>query len=101
MSIASRSDLDALGAQLGHDGLDALLVDRAHAVARDTQGHPALLRLEPEALRVQVGQETPAPPIVGVRDGVTGHRLLAGDLTDSGHGWILKAGAAPMAPAPA
>src|SRR5512139_3912507 len=97
MTRASRSDLDALGAQLGHDGLDALLVDGAHAVARHAERDPALLRLEPEALRVQVGQEAATTPVVGVGDGVTAHRLLAGDLTDFRHGWILRAGAADRA----
>ena len=68
------------------DYFDALFVDRAHAVARNTQAHPALFGFEPETLRVQVWQEAATALVVGVRNAISGHRLLAGDLTDSGHG---------------
>src|SRR5215469_12185972 len=86
MAPGSRaSDLVALDAQLGDDLVDALLLDGAHAARRQTQRHPALLRLHPEALRMQVRQEAAALLVVGVRDAVTDGRLLAGDLADAGH----------------
>src|SRR5215469_13143705 len=86
MAPGSRaSELVALGAQLGDDLVDAFLLDGAHAAGRQTQRHPALLRLHPEALRMQVRQEAAALLVVGVRDAVTDGRLLAGDLADAGH----------------
>src|SRR5262249_19856403 len=84
------SDLHALCAQLGDDLVDALLLEGAHAAGREAQRHPALLGLEPEALRVQVRQEAAALLVVGVRDAVTDGRLLAGDLADAGHSYNLE-----------
>src|SRR5215213_956937 len=86
MATLLGSELDALGAQLADHGLDALLLDRAQAAGRDAQADEATLALYPEALHVQVRQEAPATPVVGVGHRVAGHRPLAGDLTDSGHG---------------
>src|SRR5690348_2142541 len=42
---------------LGEDGLDADLVDAPQAGGRDTQAHPAVLALDPEAAVVQVRLE--------------------------------------------
>src|SRR3546814_20329294 len=39
----------------------------------------------PEAALVQVGEETAAGYVVGVRDVVAAHHALAGDLTSPGH----------------
>src|SRR5262249_31953135 len=69
----------------GDDGLDALLLDGAQAVGRDAQRHPPLLRLHPEALRMQVRQEAAALLVVRVGDAVTDGGLLASDLADPGH----------------
>ena len=52
-----RLDVRTGGAQVGDDLLDAVLVDDAHALVRNTQAHPALLGFEPESLVLQVGQE--------------------------------------------
>src|SRR6516165_11877143 len=79
------SDPVALGAQLGDDLVDALLLDRTHTARREAQRHPTLLGLQPETLCVQVRQEATALLVVGVRDSVTDCRLLAGDLADAGH----------------
>src|SRR5215467_223301 len=85
VSCLRPSELHALRAQLGDDLVDALLLDGAHAVGRQAQRHPALLGLEPEALRVQVRQEAAALLVVGVRDAIADGRLLASDFADAGH----------------
>src|SRR6185503_9506902 len=70
---------------LGQHGLQAELVDAAQPGGRDAQAHPALLGFEPEAAVVQVGQEGADGLVVRVRDQMTFHRLLAGDIADTGH----------------
>src|SRR5262245_4998998 len=85
VSYSFNSDPHALRAQLADDRLDAPLLDSAQAVAGDAQADPALLALEPETLRVQVRQETPALLVVRVGDVVAGQGSLAGDLTDFPH----------------
>src|SRR5262249_13040960 len=67
-------------------GFQAQLVDGAHALGRDPQGHEALLALQPETVRVQVRQPTAPRLVVGVRDVVPGGGRLARDLADSRHG---------------
>src|SRR5678815_1290815 len=89
------SDSHALRAQLTDNRLDALLFDRAQTIAGDAQADPALLALEPETLRVQVRQETPALLVVGVRDVVAGQGSLAGDLTDFRHDRASRPRGAP------
>src|SRR5579864_4675094 len=84
-SFGAALELVALGAQLGDDLVDALLLHGAHAAGRQPQADPALLGLEPEALRVQVRQEATAPLVVGVGDSVTDGGSLAGDFADAGH----------------
>src|SRR5690606_32098187 len=78
-------DLDAGGAKVREHGVDAALVDGAQAVAGHAQLHPAILARHPEPAIVQVGLERAPGLVVGVGYVVTGHRFLAGDLTDSGH----------------
>src|SRR6516165_5554468 len=85
MAPSGVSELAALGAQLGDDLVDALLLDRTHTARREAQRHPTLLGLQPETLCMQVRQEAAALLVVGVRDSVTDTRLLAGDLADAGH----------------
>src|SRR5688572_8177197 len=89
--MCSRSlDVLALGAQLGDDLLDALLVDDPQALPRDAQPNEALLVLEPETLRVQIRQEAALRLVVRVGNLVPDHRPFAGDLADPGHGVILS-----------
>src|SRR6267378_2324025 len=83
-------ELVAPGAQLGDDLVDAALLDGAHAAGGQPQSHPALLRLDPEALRVQVGQKAPARLVVGVGDSVPHRGLLASDLANAGHTLTLR-----------
>src|SRR3546814_15474255 len=75
------SDLFAAGAQVGQDDVDAVLVDGAHGGCGNAQFHPTVLTGDPEAALVQVGEETAAGFVVGVRDVVAAHHALAGDLT--------------------
>lgn len=39
---------------------------------------------------MKIRQETSPPPVLGVRNVVTGHWAFAGDLTHSGHARILR-----------
>jgi len=96
MVQCSGSDGHALSAQVGNDFLDAILFDRAQAFGREPQTNETTLAFEPETLLVQVRQETATTPVVGVRNAVSGHRFLAGDLTDSGHG--NSSGGLPLCP---
>src|SRR3954454_18226955 len=77
--------LSLAGLDLGEHGIDAELVDAAESGGGPAQPHPAALALEPEAAVMQVGLERADGLVVGVRDVVALHRLLAGDLADSGH----------------
>src|ERR1700730_5910510 len=83
--LAASLELVPLGAQLGDDLVDAPLLDGAHAAGGQPQSHPALFRLDPEALRVQVGQKAPTRLVVGVGDSVPDTRLLASDFANAGH----------------
>tara|TARA_R110000787_G_scaffold170629_25_gene283371 strand:+ start:3894 stop:4352 length:459 start_codon:yes stop_codon:yes gene_type:complete len=65
--------------------LDTFLVDGTQTVMRHAQLDEFLFALNPEPMRVQVGFEAAAGPIVGVGNGVSDHGLLAGDLADFGH----------------
>jgi hypothetical protein len=60
------SDLDALGAELCDDGLDALFLEGAQPVTRYLETYPALLGFEPETLRVKIRQESTPAAVVGV-----------------------------------
>src|SRR5690242_3651596 len=90
MAAPSALELVALGAQLGDDLVDALLLHGAHAAGRQPQADPALLGLEPEALRVQIRQEATALLVVSVGDSVTDGGSLAGDFADAGHTTTLE-----------
>src|SRR5690625_2303312 len=83
--VRSSSDLFAALAQVGEDGVDAVLVDGTQALGGDAQLHPAVLGSDPEAALVEVGHETAAGIVLRVRDVVAARRALAGDLADSGH----------------
>src|SRR5580658_2150958 len=75
----------ALLAHLGNDHVDALLLDGPQAVRGHAQRHPALFRLEPETLVVQVRQEAATAAVVRVRDSIARGGALASDLADAGH----------------
>src|SRR5690554_4794015 len=83
--VRSSSDLFAALAQVGEDGVDAVLVDGTQALGGNAQLHPAVLGSDPEAALVEVGHETAAGLVHRMRDVVAARRALAGDLADSGH----------------
>src|SRR5688572_3602042 len=83
--VVSSSDLFAAGAELGQDGVDAVLVDGAQRLRGNLQLDPAVFAGDPEATLVQVGQEATAGLVVGMRDVVAGLHALAGDLAYAGH----------------
>ena len=59
-------NLFAAGAQFGQNDVDATLIDNAHALGGDAQTHEALLGLDPEAMMLQVRQETTTGFVVRV-----------------------------------
>src|SRR5687768_8384095 len=79
------SDLLAALAQIGQDGIDAVLVDSAQGSRGKTQLHPAVFAGDPEPALMQVREETAAGLVHCVRDVVAGRRTLAGYLANSGH----------------
>ena len=78
-------NLVAALADVGQDGFDAQLVNNAHALAGNAQLYKTLLRIDPETVGVQVGQETPARPVLGMGHVVAALRTLSRDLAYSGH----------------
>src|SRR5690606_26990910 len=92
LAMVFSSDLFAAGAEFGQNDVDAVLVDGAHGIGGNAQLHPAVLAGDPEPALAQVGKETAAGLVVGVRDVVAGLHALAGDLANSGHNaprWCL------------
>src|SRR5882672_3713901 len=83
----SRSlNLDALGAQIGNHLVHPALLDGAQAASRDPQAQEAPFAFRPEAVSMQIRQETAALAIIRVGHRVTGFRGFARDLADSRHG---------------
>ena len=68
-------------AQIGKDRFNATLVDDTHTLGGDAQFHEAFLALDPKAMELKVGLKTTARSVLGVRNVVSRHRPLAGDLT--------------------
>src|SRR5690606_41996977 len=83
--VQSSSDLFAAGAEVGEDGIDAVLVDGAQGGSGNTQLDPAVFAGDPEAALMQVRHEATAGLVHGMRDVVAGRRTLAGDLAYTGH----------------
>src|SRR5690606_4361698 len=83
--VQSSSDLQALLAQVGEHGVDAVLVDGAQGGGGNTELDPTVLRGDPEATLVEIGLEATTRLAVRMRDVVAGRRALAGDLADFGH----------------
>jgi hypothetical protein len=74
----------------GEDFVDALLVDQAKRCIGDAQAHPAVFALDPEAARLEVGQEAAFGLVIGVRDVVADHRRFPGHLAYTGHHGLLS-----------
>src|SRR5215831_10983297 len=84
------SDVNAARADLGEHDVDSLLVDRAQRRIGEAQAHPAVLAFDPEPAPLQVGQEAPLRLVVRVRNVVSDLGGLAGHLTHSSHGSLLR-----------
>jgi hypothetical protein len=82
-------NLFAASTQLGQHYVNATLVDATHAFGRYAQTYEAILRLNPEAVMLQVRQETTTGFVVCVGNVVPGYRTLTGNLTDSRHASAL------------
>src|SRR3546814_10838311 len=80
------SDLLAAGTHLGQNGIDTVLVDGAHGVHGQAQFDPAVLAGNPEPAFMQVGKDTAAGSVVGVRDVVAALHTFSGYLAHTGHG---------------
>src|SRR2546428_12196655 len=90
VAISDRwSDMLAASAQIGQYGFDAVLVDQAQAGVGEPQADPAVFAFDPEATALQVRQKAPLGLVVGVRNVVSHHRGLTGDLADTSHGSFL------------
>src|SRR5688572_10654692 len=95
--VVSSSDLFAAGAEVGQNGVDAVLVDGAQRVRGNLQLDPAVFAGDPEAALVQVRQEAAAGLVVGVRDVVASLHALAGNLAYAGHNAPRKDCLSPLA----
>src|SRR5436309_4470889 len=79
------SNVLATRAQLCQNDIDTFLVDRAQPRVAEPQAHPAILTFDPEPAPLQVRQEPPPGPVIGVGDVVAHHRGLAGYCTYASH----------------
>jgi hypothetical protein len=82
-------NLFAASTQLGQNDVNTTLVDATHAFGRNAQTHEAILRLDPEAVMLQVRQETTTGFVVRVGNIIPSYRTLTGNLTDSRHASAL------------
>ncbi len=83
------SDLLSGLAHVGHDTLDAHLVDGAQTLGAYVQRDPTLLRRQPEALPLGVHPPPALGLDVGVRDGVARRGLLPEDVAAIWHPCIV------------
>ena len=77
--------LFAAFAHISQNRVDAVLVDNPHAFGGNTQFHPAVFRLYPEFMGMQVRQEATARLVMRMRYIVSRNRLFPCNLAYSGH----------------
>jgi hypothetical protein len=82
-------NLFAASTQLGQNNVNTTLVDYTHAFGRNAQTHETVLRLNPEAVMLQVWQETTTGFVVRVGNVIPGYWTLTSNLTDSRHASAL------------
>jgi len=82
-------NLFAASTQLGQNDVNTTLVDATHAFGRNAQTDETVLRLDPEAVMLQVRQETTTGFVVCVGNVIPSYRTLTGNLTDSRHASAL------------
>jgi len=71
--------------QIGKHLIDTFLIDYAQTFAGDTKFNETLFSLYPKTMGMQVRLEATARFVLRVGYVVSGHRLLTGNLTYSGH----------------
>ena len=74
---------NATRTKIGEYDIDTVLVDEADASGGKAEADEAVFALDPEAAALQIRQEAALGVVVGVRNIVSHHRLLAGDDTDA------------------
>ncbi|KPL63455.1 hypothetical protein AO065_01700 [Pseudomonas viridiflava] len=79
----------AVATQFSEHNFNATLVDDTHAFSRYAQTNKTLLAFNPEAVMLQVWQETTTGFVVCVGNVIPGYRTLTGNLTDSRHASAL------------
>jgi hypothetical protein len=84
-SSRGRSNPFAAGPDIGQDLIDPILIDDPKALLGDAQTDPTLLLFDPEAMGMEIRQESPLGLVVGMRDVIAGQRSLTGYLADSRH----------------
>lgn len=85
-NLQFNTDVEPIFLSIFEEFVDAYLIDGAHGVGGNLQGHPFFLLRDVETLRLKVRQKTAARLAVGVRDPVARDRPLPGELTNFGHG---------------
>ena len=90
MRILDMLNLLAARAHLAQNLIDADFINSLHRPCRNAQGDELALGRNPKALIVKVRLETPLRFIIGVRNTVSRHRPLAGDLTYLCHSSIVS-----------
>ena len=78
-------NLFAASTKLGQNYVNTTFVDDAHTFGGQAQTHEAVFRLDPEAVMLQVRQETTTGFVVCVGNVVPGYWTLTSNLTDSRH----------------
>jgi hypothetical protein len=74
---------NATCAKVGEYDINAVLVDQADASGGKAEADEAVFAFDPEAAALQIRQKAALGVVVGVRNIVSHHRLLAGDDTDA------------------
>src|SRR5690606_5619277 len=87
----ARSDFHALGPELAKHGVDTALVDLADSGRADAEAHEARLGRRPEPVDLEVRKKADLRLTVGVRNPISNHRALSGDLTNLRHGKTPRA----------
>jgi len=78
-------NLDALGAKIGNDDIDATLLDGPQAARGHAQTDETPLGLEPKTVGMQVRQKAAPLAVIRVGDRITRFWALTRNLADSRH----------------
>ena len=78
-------DLFTASAEIGQNGLDTELVDDTQTGIGNAKRNPAVFGLDEKAAVMQIGHKAPSGLVIGMRNRITGHGFLAGDLANTSH----------------